>query len=53
LTEQQAPLIEPSQEPAISDTPRGETIYVDDLSITVVEVKSLGKKLSENQFCQF
>jgi len=53
LTEQQAPLIEPSQEPAISDTPRGETIYVDDLSITVVEVKSLGKKLSKNQFVNF
>ena len=53
LTEQQAPLLEPSQEPAISDDPRGETIYVDDLSITVVEVKFLGKKLSENQFVNF
>jgi hypothetical protein len=53
LTEQQTPLTESSEEPAISDENRGKTIYVDDLSITVVEVKSLGKKISGNQFFNF
>ncbi len=42
-----------SQEPEVFHKKLGETIYVDDLSITVVETKSLGKKMSENQFANF
>jgi len=52
-TEKQTPLTAASQEPDPFPKKLGETIYIDDLSITVVEVKFLGKKLSENQFVNF